>query len=181
MASGVPWLEAASRQPLPPSSPGSPVPGPLLVCFLETRDLGFSAHPNPGLTHLQILNLITSLRVLSPKKFIIRVRGVRMHTDLCGGYNSARSDLLLPKGGFSRCRVLQGCELRWLFPRPALASRHPWKRLESLCGNTDGCVSGSREPRRGSDGGFDEVQVFGCREPLTPCRAHGEVAERAPA
>lgn len=59
----VPWLVDTSFQSLPLSSVAFPSES---LCLWSV--IGFRVHPNPGLSHPEILHLITSAKILSPNK-----------------------------------------------------------------------------------------------------------------
>lgn len=67
----IPWFVSTSLQSLPLSSHGQLL---CVLCLLpfcpyRTPVLGFKAHPNPGQSHLEILLLIVSAKILMPLRF----------------------------------------------------------------------------------------------------------------
>lgn len=84
---GAPGLVATSLQSLPPPSCGLPPSVPLrqISSLMRTPFLRVRAHADPGWSHLQIRNLVTSARHCFHMKSHAQVPGVRMWTCLFKG------------------------------------------------------------------------------------------------
>ena len=83
VAEGIPGFVAASLQSVPPSSQELPLRvSALTVCLVRTPVFGLRAQDDPGCPHLEILTLITSVKILFLNKPHLQVLGCGY--PLCG-------------------------------------------------------------------------------------------------